>query len=119
MAKSVLAASNKSLARTFGISTKDAVHIKEITGKIERHPPFLDDNWVYYNALDQISYIIGGQGSEALFESGNSRNARIIYANMGDPYRDTIYADTHQGKFYVGPWGDWVEQFEAYGGRIR
>ena len=41
MAKSVLAASNKSLARTFGISTKDAVHIKEITGKIERHPPFL------------------------------------------------------------------------------
>ena len=76
----------------------------------QRKPADVDE------ALDAINSALEGNGIEAIRCERQIDHfyydINLLYVNMGDPYRDTVMFDTHEGKFYVGGWGDWVKAME-------
>ncbi len=64
-------------------------------------------------ALSYLNKMIGGHGVEAVNGNGPGgywMDSVLHYVNMGDTYRPTICYDTNANEFFVGSWGDWVEQ---------
>lgn len=64
-------------------------------------------------ALDKASMLLGGYGVEAIegdyYVDGYYRNIVLLYVNMGETYRGTVYFNTVSETFNIGAWGDWVE----------
>jgi hypothetical protein len=69
--------------------------------------------------LEQIDNLIGGHGVEAVRDEhlegpgGYFNDTPLLYVNMGDTYDTTICYDTIDGQFFIGSWGDFVEELDA------
>lgn len=76
-----------------------------------------DNLWFYASvtpALDTISQLIGGYGTEFIVPR-NSARAHLAYINMGDTYDATVCFDYRRQRFFIGSWGDWVERNDPNG----
>lgn len=114
--KSLLNERTGDIAKWFGLSTNAATTIKEIVRKYESRsvPKSSKANM----ALDAISDIIGGMGVEAVYPPGGWVAPLLLYVNMGDPYDITVCYDRQADKYFIGEWGDWVEDYENRGGEV-
>ncbi len=70
-----------------------------------------------------INEVMRGFGDEAItgetWVDSFHCNIIAVYVNMGDPYSGTVLYDTERGSYAVCTWGDWVETYERYRGRIQ
>lgn len=73
------------------------------------------------DAMEKANAILDGHGVEGIkAEDGYQvdrfwRDTILIYVNQGDTYETTICYDTEEGAFFVGSWGDFVEEWEKGG----
>lgn len=116
--RNILNERTQDIARTFHISTKDVTEIRRIIDKAH-YSNARNKIRIVDDALERVSDIVGGYGVEALFDEDNPKDAVLIYVNMGDTYRDTVCYHCGQDVFYIGSWGDFVENYEKHGGRVR
>lgn len=114
--KSLLSERTRDIAKWFGISTNNASKIKEIIRKYESGS-FTKASKANM-ALDAISDIVGGIGVEAVYPPGGWAAPLLLYINMGDPYDITVCYERQADKYFVGAWGDWVEDYENRGGEV-
>lgn len=71
-------------------------------------------------AMREADEILGGFGVEAVFEEGEyGGDPAMTYINTGDTYNATIVYDVDEDELYVSTWGDWVEDAERQGRRMR
>lgn len=77
-----------------------------------------DEDDAIDEALEAVNSAIDGHGVEGIqAEDGYKvddywRDTILLYVNMGDTYDTTICYDTEGEEFFVGSWGDFVEDWE-------
>jgi hypothetical protein len=86
--------------------------LDEILAKASNEGPDKVDD-----AMKEANRILDGHGIEAI--QGDDawvdrywRDTVLVYVNMGDTYDTTVCYDTEEGEFFVGSWGDFMEEWE-------
>ncbi|HEY5606260.1 MAG TPA: hypothetical protein VIL45_07055 [Thermoplasmata archaeon] len=69
--------------------------------------------------LEACNEILGGYGTEAIWDEDSELSPVATYVNVGDPYVATILYDCYRGTWRIMGYGDWVELAERRGIRIR
>ncbi|WP_218253604.1 DUF2958 domain-containing protein [Candidatus Magnetobacterium casense] len=68
-------------------------------------------------ALELANEALGGYGVEAVPIAGQVDkyyyNTGALYVALGDTYDTTILYDTREEKFFIGSWGDWLEEQQS------
>ena len=66
--------------------------------------------------MELFHRVLDGYGVESIRDSdywdSYYADNRIMYVNMGDTYHTTILFDTKHNRYYVGSWGDYIEERE-------
>ena len=68
-------------------------------------------------ALEAANKLIDGFGVEVIEGRGDGprgywMGSVLAYVNVGETYDTTLCYDTREGKFFVGSWGGWYEEYE-------
>lgn len=84
--------------------------LNQIMKAVRRASSTLDGNDVEY-ALELCNRLAGQFGVEVIDVDGE---AKLLYVNTGDTYKPTLCFDLEAKEFFVGSWGDWVEEFERW-----
>ncbi len=97
------------------IGSGKAEELAELLGKALSS----DEDDAIDEALETVNSAIDGHGVEGIqAEDGYKvddywRDTILLYVNMGDTYDTTICYDTEEEEFFVGSWGDFVEDWES------
>jgi hypothetical protein len=67
------------------------------------------------DAMKRADELLSGYGVESIRDerrwvSHFWQDTALLYVNMGDTYDDTLCYDTYKKEFFVGSWGDFVEE---------
>lgn len=65
--------------------------------------------------LHAINEIIGGHGTEAVFQSSDDMEPLFAYVNMGDTYIMTVLYDYHAGEYVCADYGSQIEYLAQNG----
>lgn len=68
-------------------------------------------------AMDAANDALGGHGVESVSGKGSNlgkywRDTILLYVNLGDTYDTTICFDPDEEDFFVGSWGEFLEEWE-------
>lgn len=73
----------------------------------------VNPNW-FHLKLNAIDLILRGYGVECLQLKGRHY---AYYVNFGDTYTPTLIR-THEGRYIVASWGDYLESYEKRHGQV-
>jgi len=69
--------------------------------------------------LEKANKLLDGYGIESIRAEGAwdkyFGDIAALYVNMGDPYVGTALYDVDANRWWIGGWGDWLEEVEAKG----
>lgn len=78
-----------------------------------------DDDFVKAvdEAMEKANEVLDGHGVEAAAGEGSDlgkywRDTILLYVNLGDTYDTTVCFDPDEEDFFVGSWGDFIEEWE-------
>ena len=68
------------------------------------------------DAMDHANELLDGFGVEPVrtdtYVDDFWGDIIALYVNLGDPYDTTILYDTDRDEFFIGSWGDFLEEWE-------
>ena len=101
-------------------AVKELVEVLERPDKVDaENKSHWDDAYLRAvdKAMEEANEILGGHGVEAVPGEGADngkywRDTIALYVNLGDTYDTTVMYDTETEEFFVGSWGDFLEEWE-------